>query len=442
VACRVTNVSTASSADGGSRQATQLWHPFADMTAVNGHELVIDRAEGIYVYDTEGRRYLDGTASLWYANVGHGRSEIADRVHEQMSRLEAYSTFGDYANAPALELAQRLSALAPMPEARLFFTTGGGESIDTAAKLARQYWSVEGRPDKIHMITRSAAYHGTNAFGTSLGGIEPNRVGFGPLVVDTSTIPYDSVAALEEEILRVGADRVAAFFAEPVIGAGGVYPPPDGYLEGVAAVCAEYDVLFIADAVICGFGRLGTWFGVERWSLEPDMIVFAKGVTSGYLPLGGVVASARVAEPFWSQPGHMFRHGATYAGHAACCAAALANLDILEGENLIARGAELEKVLIDALSSLNDHELVTEVRGGTGLMAAVGLDLDAGPTIVARAFAATRERGLLTRPLGAGLAMSPPLTIEPEEIEQMATAIGEGLDAVLSARDATGGAAR
>jgi putrescine---pyruvate transaminase len=435
-------VSTASSADGGSRQATQLWHPFADMTAVNGHELVIDRAEGIYVYDTEGRRYLDGTASLWYANVGHGRSEIADRVHEQMSRLEAYSTFGDYANAPALELAQRLSALAPMPEARLFFTTGGGESIDTAAKLARQYWSVEGRPDKIHMITRSAAYHGTNAFGTSLGGIEPNRVGFGPLVVDTSTIPYDSVAALEEEILRVGADRVAAFFAEPVIGAGGVYPPPDGYLEGVAAVCAEYDVLFIADAVICGFGRLGTWFGVERWSLEPDMIVFAKGVTSGYLPLGGVVASARVAEPFWSQPGHMFRHGATYAGHAACCAAALANLDILEGENLIARGAELEKVLIDALSSLNDHELVTEVRGGTGLMAAVGLDLDAGPTIVARAFAATRERGLLTRPLGAGLAMSPPLTIEPEEIEQMATAIGEGLDAVLSARDATGGAAR
>jgi putrescine---pyruvate transaminase len=436
------NSNPASTSNSTPGQTTSLWHPFSDMSAVSGHELVIDRAEGIYVYDTEGRRYLDGTASLWYCNVGHGRAEIADRVHQQLSRLEAYSTFGDYANAPALELAQRLSTLAPMPEARLFFTTGGGESIDTAAKLARQYWSVLGRPDKVHMITRSAAYHGTNAFGTSLGGIEPNRVGFGPLVLDTSTIPHDSVAALEEEILRLGSDRVAAVFAEPVIGAGGVYPPPDGYLEGVAAVCAEHDVLFIADAVICGFGRLGAWFGVERWSLEPDMIVFAKGVTSGYLPLGGVVASGRVAEPFWSQPGHWFRHGATYAGHATCCAAALANLDILEGENLIPRGAELEGVLFDALSRLRDHELVTEVRGGTGLMAAVGLDLDAGATVVAQAFAATRERGLLTRPLGAGLAVSPPLTIEPEEIEQLATAIGEGLDAVLKARGTAAGGAR
>ena len=319
-------MSTGSSPNGDSAPDTRFWHPFSDMSAVNGHELVMERAEGIWVYDSEGRRYLDGTASLWYANVGHGRAEIADRVREQMGTLEAYSTFGDYANAPALELAARLSEHAPMPDARVFFTTGGGESIDTAAKLARQYWSVEGRPDKVHMITRSAAYHGTNAFGTSLGGIEPNRVGFGPLVLDTSTIPYDSVAALEEEIHRVGADRVGAFFAEPVIGAGGVYPPPDGYLEGVAAVCAEYDVLFVADSVICGFGRLGSWFGVERWSLAPDMIVFAKGVTSGYLPLGGVVASARVAEPFWSQSGHVFRHGATYAGHPVCCAAALANL--------------------------------------------------------------------------------------------------------------------
>ncbi|HEX3690062.1 MAG TPA: aspartate aminotransferase family protein [Solirubrobacteraceae bacterium] len=423
--------------NGDSPQDTRFWHPFADMHAVRGHEVVIDRAEGIWIYDSDGRRFLDGTASLWYANVGHGRAEIADRVRDQMSKLEAYSTFGDWSNGPAAELATRLAEHAPMPDARVFFTTGGGESIDTAAKLARQYWSVEGRPDKVHMITRSAAYHGTNAFGTSLGGIEPNRVGFGPLVLDTSNVPYDSVAGLEQEILRIGADRVAAFFAEPVIGAGGVYPAPDGYLEGVAALCEEYNVLFIADSVICGFGRLGTWFGVERWSLQPDMIVFAKGVTSGYLPLGGVVASARVAEPFWSQPGHVFRHGATYAGHAACCAAGLANLDILENENLIPRGAELEGVLFDALSRLRDHELVTEIRGGTGLMGAVGLDLEAGPGIVAEVFAAVREGGVLTRPLSAGLAMSPPLTISPGEIERMATTIGEALDAVLSARGTT-----
>ena len=428
-------MSTASSANGNAGRETRFWHPFADMHAVRGHELVIERGEGIWIYDSAGNRYLDGTASLWYANVGHGRTEIADRVREQMSQLEAYSTFGDWTNEPARELAGRLAQHAPMPDARVFFTTGGGESIDTAAKLVRQYWSVKGRPSKVHMITRTAAYHGTNAFGTSLGGIEPNRVGFGPLVLDTSNIVYDSVAALEEEILRIGPDRVAAFFAEPVIGAGGVYPPPDGYLEGVAAVCAEYDVLFITDSVICGFGRLGGWFGVERWSLQPDLIVFAKGVTSGYLPLGGVVASARVAEPFWSEPGHTFRHGATYAGHAACCAAGLANLDILERENLISRGADLEGNLFDALSRLRDHELVTEIRGGTGLMGAVGLDLDAGPSVVADVFAATRERGVLTRPLGAGLAMSPPLTIEPDEIELIATAIGEALDAVVGARD-------
>jgi putrescine---pyruvate transaminase len=429
-------VSTESSSNGASSQDTRFWHPFADMNAVRGHEVVIDRAEGIWIYDTDGRRFLDATASLWYTNVGHGRTEIADRVRDQMSKLEAYSTFGDWSNEPAMELAARLSEHAPMPDARVFFATGGGESIDTAAKLARQYWSVEGRPGKVHMVTRSAAYHGTNGFGTSLGGIEPNRVGFGPLVLDTSNVVHDSVAALEEEILRIGPDRVAAFFAEPVIGAGGVYPPADGYLEGVAAVCAEYDVLFIADCVICAFGRLGTWFGVERWSLQPDMIVFAKGVTSGYLPLGGVVASARVAEPFWSQPGHVFRHGATYAGHAACCAAGLANLDILEGENLIPRGAELEDTLYQALSRLRDHELVTEIRGGTGLMAAVGLDLDAGAGVVADVFAATRERGVLTRPLGAGLAMSPPLTIQPDEIELIASAIGEALDAVVSTHGA------
>ena len=427
-----------STINGDTPRDTRFWHPFADMHAVRGHEVVINRAEGIWVYAADGRRFLDGTASLWYANVGHGRAEIGDRVRDQMSQLEAYSTFGDWSNEPAAELAARLAGHAPMPDARVFFTTGGGESIDTAAKLARQYWSVKGQSGKVHMITRSAAYHGTNGFGTALGGIEPNRVGFGPLILDVSNVVYDSVSALEEEILRLGPGRVAAFFAEPVIGAGGVYPPPDGYLEGAAAVCAEYDVLFIADSVICGFGRLGSWWGVERWALQPDMIVFAKGVTSGYLPLGGVVASARVAEPFWGEAGHVFRHGATYAGHPACCAAGLANLDILERENLIERGAELEGVLFDALSRLRDHELVTEIRGGTGLMAAVGLDLDAGPSVVAEVFAATRERGVLTRPLGAGLAMSPPLTITPAEIGLMATAIGEALDAVVGARGAAG----
>jgi adenosylmethionine-8-amino-7-oxononanoate aminotransferase len=418
---------------------TRLWHPFADMGVVDGHELVIDRGEDVWVYDQDGRRYLDATASLWYSNVGHGRSEIADAVREQMSRLEAYSAFGDFSNEPARALASRLSELAPIPNARVFLTTGGGESIDTAAKLARQYWAAQGTPERVHLISRVAGYHGTNGFGTSLGGIEANRVGFGPLVAETSIIEHDSLPALERAIDQLGPERVAAFFVEPVIGAGGVYPPPDGYIEGVAAICADAGVLLIVDSVICGFGRLGSWFGVERWSIEPDMIVFAKGVTSGYLPLGGVIISEKIAEPFWKEPGRFFRHGATYSGHASCCAAALANIEILERENLIGRGAELEQTLFDALSPLVDHPLVGEVRGGTGLMAAVELDAAAlaSGVQVAHVSTALRERGVLARPLGRAVAVSPPLTVQGEHIGLIAEAMQEALDAVLPAQAAT-----
>jgi putrescine---pyruvate transaminase len=424
---------------GADHGRTSLWHPFADMGLVNGHEFVVDRGEDVWIYDRDGRRYLDASASLWYANVGHGRAEIADAVRAQMVKLEAYSAFGDYSNEPADAVAARLSDLAPMRDARVFLTTGGGESIDTAAKLVRQYWATQGMPGRVHLIAREAGYHGTNGFGTSLGGIEANRVSFGPLVAETSIVEHDSLPALERAIDRLGRDRVAAFFVEPVIGAGGVYPPSDGYMEGVAAICAETGVLLVVDSVICGFGRLGNWFGVERWSIEPDMIVFAKGVTSGYLPLGGVITSDEIAAPFWAEPGQFFRHGATYSGHSSCCAAALANLDILERENLIPRGAELEQTLFDALAPLADHPLVGEVRGGTGLMAAVELDgvaLGSGVQ-VAEVSAALRDRGVLARPLGRAVAFSPPLIIQPEHITLIADATRDALDAVLAARAAT-----
>jgi adenosylmethionine-8-amino-7-oxononanoate aminotransferase len=411
------------------------------MNAVRGAEFVVTRAEGVWVWDDRGERYLDATASLWYANVGHGRREIADAVHAQMIELDAYSVFGDYANEPALRLSERLAELAPMDDARVFLTSGGGDSIDTAAKLARQYWSVMGMPERVELISRSGGYHGTHGFGTSIGGIEANRAGYGPLIPHITTVPYDSVEALEQAILRLGPDRVAAFFVEPVIGAGGVLPPPPGYIEGVAAVCEAHGVLLVADAVICAFGRLGSWYGVERFGIEPDMITFAKGVTSGYLPLGGVVVSGKVAEPFWSQPGHWIRHGATYAGHPVCCAAGLANIDILEREGLVTRGAELEQELVDALAEpLADHPLVGGVRGGTGLMAAVELDpaaLAKGLT-VAGVFAEVRRRGVLSRPLASALAFSPPLTITSEELRLIGTAVRDGLDAVLSGAGAAG----
>jgi putrescine---pyruvate transaminase len=413
---------------GAAERDTALWHPFSDMALVRRSELVLTRGEGVWLWDEDGRRYLDGSASLWYANVGHGRREIAEAVAAQMAELEAYSIFGDVANPPALKLAERLSALAPMDDAKVFLTTGGGEAIDTAAKIARRYWSATGRPSRQHLISRIGGYHGTNGFGTSLCGIEPNRVGFGALIPHTSYVPHDSVDALELEIRRIGPDNVAAFFMEPIIGAGGVLLPPEGYVEGVAEVCEANGVLLMVDSVICGFGRLGTWFGIERWGVEPDLITFAKGVSSGYMPVGGVVASWRVAEPFFTEPGHLLRHGATYSGHAACAAAALANLDILADEGLVRRGQEMEGELESTLRALEDHPLVAEVRAGIGLMAAVELG---DPTLVPAVYARLREEGVLTRALGAGIAFSPPLTIRSEEIELIGTAMRAALDATL-----------
>jgi len=402
------------------------------MGAVRAAELVIERGEDVWVWDREGRRYLDGTASLWYANVGHGRREIADAVAAQMARLETYATFGDFTNEPALELAETLADLAPMPS-RVFLGSGGGDGIDTAAKLARRYWFELGEPDRTLFISRSAGYHGTHGFGTALAGIPANRHGFGPQV-ETVQVPHDSVEAMEAEIERVGAERVAAVFLEPVIGAGGVYPPLPGYIEGVSALCRRTGVLMVIDSVICGFGRLGTWFGIERWNVEPAMIVFAKGVTSGYLPLGGVLVSEQVAEPFWRAPGGpVLRHGATYSAHATCCAAALANIALLDRDGLLERGRALEGALLDALAPLAAHETVAEVRGGVGLLAAVELTdelLERTPDAVARVTRAAREEGVLIRPLGRAVAVSPPLTVDPQHFAMIAEAIDHGLAAL------------
>ncbi len=420
-----------------STATTRFWHPFADMGSVSQHELLIERGEGVWVFDADGNRYLDGTASLWYANVGHGRQDIAEAVAAQMRKLEAYSTFGDFGNRPANELCERLAAVAPMDDARVFLGSGGGDAIDTAAKIVRRHWVMSGQPDRTHLISRTQGYHGTHGFGTSIGGIEANTANWGPMVGDTSTVEFDSLEALEAQILHVGPDRVAAFFCEPVIGAGGVYPPPKGYIQGVADLCAEHGILLVIDSVICGFGRLGTWYGIERWEdVRPDLITFAKGVTSGYLPLGGVVVSGAVATPFFEAPGApMLRHGATYAGHPSCCAAALVVMDIYEREGLLTRGRDLEAALASTLGELTSHPAVAEVRAGCGLLGAVQLApevLEQDTAAVAKLAQGAREAGVLVRPLLGSVAVSPPLTVETEHLQQIADAIRAGLDGLDS----------
>jgi adenosylmethionine-8-amino-7-oxononanoate aminotransferase len=414
---------------------TRLWHPFADMGAVRRSELVIERGEDVWVWDSDGKRYLDATASLWYCNVGHGRPEIAAAIAGQLSRLEAYSAFGDFANPPALELAEQLTERAPM-SSKVFLVSGGGDAIDTAGKLARRYWSELGQADRTILLSRTAGYHGTHGLGTTLGGIPANREGFGPLP-HAEQVTHDSLEEMRSAFGRIGPERIAAVFAEPVIGAGGVHPPAPGYLEGLAELCAETGVLFIVDSVICGFGRLGTWYGIERWGIEPDLIIFAKGVTSGYLPLGGVLISDQIAEPFWEQSGGpIFRHGPTYAGHATCCAAALANIELLERDNLVARGRENEQALLDALSPFASLDVVGEVRGGIGTLAAVELAadvLDREPRAIALIVAAAREAGVLIRPLARAVAVSPPLTADEEHFQLIAQAVERGLHAAAPA---------
>jgi len=415
-----------------------LWNAFANMASLAGHAVTIVRGEGSTVYDDHGRPYLDALASLWYCNVGHGRAELADAAAAQMRRLAAYQTFEPFTNQPAEALARRVAGLAPMPGAKVFFTPGGGsDAVDTAAKLARSYWRALGQDDKQVTIARSHAYHGMNAYGTSLGGIPANTEPFVPLVSLVEHVAWDDASALEKVIETVGARRVAAFFCEPVVGAGGVYPPPEGYLASVREICRRHDVLFVADEVITGFGRTGAWLASERFGLDPDMITTAKGLSSGYAPIGAVIASARVAEPFW-RPGsaEVFRHGYTYSAHPTACAVASANLDLIEREQLVARVAELEPVLARALAPLAGHELVGEVRAGTGLLAAVEIAeaaRAADPGIGPRLVAEMRERGVITRLLrGVALQVSPPFVITEAEIGRIAEVFAASLDAVAA----------
>ncbi len=407
-----------------------LWHPFAEMSKVAHAPFIVDRGEGIYVYDEEGRRYLDAAASLWYMNVGYGRDEIVDAMTSQARRLPAFHTFVDFATRAPLELAERIAAVSPDPGSKVFFGSGGSDAVDTAAKLTRRYFNAIGQPERTVFIAREWAYHGMHTYGTSLGGMEPNRLGYGgDLVSDVVLVPYDDAEAVEKTIDHVGADRVAGIFVEAVIGAGGIRPVSPDYLHQVRSAIREAGGLYISDEVITGFGRVGDWFAANLYNLQPDLITFAKGVTCGYAPLGGVIAASHIAEPFFTTPGLVFRHGYTYSGHTTACVAGLKVMDIIERENLLDRARALENEIHHALLRLEDLDVVRHIRRGVGALAAIQLDVGDDETLPYRAAEACREAGVLTRAIGGGgLQVSPPLIMTTDQVEEMASLLEAGLN--------------
>ena len=389
-------------------------HPFANTDRPADAFLEVVRGEGARVFDRDGKSYIDATASLWYCAVGHGRDEIADAVAKQMRELSAYHVFARFTNHPQDELAGMIVERCPLDGARVLFTSGGSESVDGAMKIARAAHLRAGDARRTVFLSRHDAYHGVMYGGISTGGMPGNRQDFGPLLPDCHQVERD------------GPDRIAAIMTEPVQGAGGVYPPPPGYLEGLRELCDECGALLLFDEVITGFGRLGTWFGAQYFKVTPDLMTFAKAVTSGYLPLGGVIVGERVRAALESEEGWMLRHGTTYSGHPASCAAGIANLQIFERERLLDRAAAAGPRVRALLEGMRGAPGVAGVRG-EGLMQA--LELVRADDVLPLS-EALLSRGVIGRalPHASALAFSPPLGVTDEELVEIASALTGALE--------------
>ena len=404
--------------------ASAFLHPFAKPTKSDFITLV--RGQGAVVYDDRGNEYVDGMASLWYCAAGHGRSDIADAIGRQARTLAAYSTFDPFTNAPAEQLAEVLVDIAPMADSRVFFTSSGSEAVDTAMKLSRLAHIQAGHPERTLIISRQRGYHGTAYGGTSAQGIAPNREGYAPYVGDVVQVPADDVEALAS-LMSERASTIAAVLVEPLQGAGGVFPPSDGYLESVRRLCDQHGAHLIYDEVISGFGRLGHWFAAHRYGVRPDMVTFAKAVTSGYQPLGGVFVGPMVRDALEHDPNFFLRTGFTYSGHPTACAAALANLDIMKREGLVQRATTVGRRLSEGLASLAADGTVASVRGD-GAVWAVGHH----PGIDAFAVRdAMLERGVITRAIGADTnAFCPPLMIADAQVDRIVDALADSMKAL------------
>ncbi len=430
-------------------------HPFTDTRALNAKGTkVIKRAEGVYLWDSDDQKFLDGMAGLWCVNVGYGRREILDAAYQQMEQLPYYNSFFQTSHPPAIELAARIAEVTPPQFSRVFFCGSGSEANDTVVRMVRHYWSAVGQPDKKVIISRENAYHGSTMAGASLGGMKPMHAQGGLPIPDIEHImqphwfingfdetPEDfglrAAQALEERILAVGPERVAAFIGEPVQGAGGVIVPPDTYWPEIQRICKAYDILLVADEVICGFGRTGNWFGSNTFDIEADLLAIAKGLSSGYLPIGGVVVSDKVAEGL--EAGGDFNHGYTYSGHPACAAAALANIELMQRERIVeSAGDSIAPYFQKRLAEFAEHPLIGQVRG-VGLLGALQLvpDKPSNTPFAKGGVVGTvcREHcirnGLVMRAVDDAMILSPPLVISESEIDELFDKARRSIDQTL-----------
>jgi putrescine---pyruvate transaminase len=442
-------------------QIHSLHHPIDEQDT-----LIFASGKGIRIQDTEGREYIDGLSGLWNVNIGHGRAEMAEAAAEQIKTLAYFSGYAGSATIPSIRLAERLIELAPAMAA-VFFTSGGAEANESAFKTARYYWKVMGKPEKIKIISRIHGYHGVTLQAMSATGIsaywkmfEPRVPGF--LHIPTcypyrfqSEKPGETPGAaaaneLEQAILREGPDTVAAFIGEPIHGAGGVIYPTDDYWSRVRDICTRYNILLVADEIITGFGRTGRWFGLEHWNVSPDILSFAKGVSSGYLPLGGIMVTRAIHDVLESvEPGKRWMHGFTNSGHPACCAVALRNIEIIESENLVENSRKMGDILLCALQdTFAGHPNVGDIRGGKGLLAALEFVDDRGSRknfAVEKDFGnrlrgELRNRGVVTRTRSAGgehpapgdqVLFAPPLIIGEKDIHSLVRTTKDAVDALI-----------
>tara|TARA_R110002110_G_scaffold205066_4_gene416825 strand:+ start:22207 stop:23574 length:1368 start_codon:yes stop_codon:yes gene_type:complete len=427
-------------------------HPFTDLKDYSEHGgRIVSHAEHIYIYDSDGNQMLDGMSGLWCCNLGYSQKDIIDAVYEQMQQLPYYNNFFKCSNQPAVELARELVSVTPDQFNHVFFTNSGSEANDTNLRLVQRYYDLLGKPEKKQIISRKNAYHGSTIAAASLGGMSGmhkqtrgldyihhiNQPHWFEEGGDDSPEDFGIRVARELETMidSLGEDKVAAFIAEPVQGAGGVIIPPDSYWPEVKRICEERDILLILDEVICGFGRTGNWFGCETYDLKPDLMTFAKAVTNGYMPLGGVMVGDKVADVLLTHGGE-FTHGLTYSGHPAACAAGLATLKVLKDTNVIATAAEDIAPHFQArLREFEDHPIVGQVRG-RGLFAALELVRDKSsrerlaPESAGAVYCRDQANagGLMVRQTGDAMITAPPLVCNRQEIDTLIEKLGMALD--------------